>query len=61
MSRQLIALVSILLLQTVFASNANRNWGAITVKNNGGYVSKFTIDYFQNGQAKQEDSGTYPG
>ncbi len=36
MSKQLITLVSIFLLQTtVFASTVNRNWGAITVKNNG--------------------------
>ena len=35
MSKQLIALVSILLLQTVFASTLQRNWGAITIKNNG--------------------------
>ena len=62
MSRQLIALVSFLLLQTVFAATAtNRNWGAITIKNNGAYVAKFTIDYFQNGQQKQESSGSVPG
>ena len=59
MSRQLIALVSFLLLQTVFASNVNRNWGAITVKNSGGYHAKFTIDYYQNGVAKSLDSGSY--
>ena len=62
MTRQLIALVSFLLLQTVFAATAtNRNWGAITIKNNGAYVAKFTIDYYQNGVAKQEDSGRFPG
>jgi hypothetical protein len=59
MSRKLIALVSLFLLQTVFASTVNRNWGAITVKNNGGYHAKFTIDYYQGGVQKSIDSGSY--
>jgi hypothetical protein len=61
MSRQLIALISVLILQTVFASKESKSWGAITIKNDGAYAARFTVDYYINGAPKTEDTGKYPG
>jgi len=54
----LAACIAICLLST-FANGQNL-WGAITMKNAGGYVGKFTITYKIDGAYQTVDSGKYP-
>lgn len=45
----------------IFYLIANSLWGGITVKNNGGFVAKFTITYKLNGEYQTIDSGRITG